>query len=233
MFYSATRRADPVNSPNVRGKTTMRSPKDVVANPWNPNRMTPEMLDSLRSDFRNEGYIAAQAVLVWGKDDAGKTRNMIIDGEHRWTAASQEGFAKIPMVFLDGLSESEAKALTIKMNQKRGQFVEELLAPVVQGLQETIEAGAMADLGFDQKQLDKLLSFSSDVGGGKAKSKGTERVGSPVDPASVRVVQLFYDNDGAAKFDASMEKLVKEYGNENASEVVIEAMRREAERAAK
>lgn len=147
-------------SPTVRGVAVLRPLADVVANPWNPNRMSDHMFRSVVHGLKTDGWVASQALLVWGTDETGATRNTIIDGEHRWRAAQEAGFTAGPMVFLDGVSELEAKALTVKLNQKRGEWDDELLAGLLRELQDSAppDLDLSLDLGIEREVMATLAA---------------------------------------------------------------------------
>ena len=142
---------------HVRGKVVTFPLDKLKPNGWNPNVVTPEKMASIEYGFRTDGWLASQALLVWRKDDAGKIQNVIIDGEHRWKAARTVGLADGPVVFLDGVSETEAKALTIKLNQKRGEWDEDALGKLLREVQGSSEDLGL-DFGFDDKELGRLLA---------------------------------------------------------------------------
>lgn len=76
----------------VVGEVVMRPLSDVQKNSWNPNRMTDFMKESLKQGLLSDGWLKSQSLLIWGTDDKGERRDVIIDGEHRWSAASELGF---------------------------------------------------------------------------------------------------------------------------------------------
>jgi ParB-like chromosome segregation protein Spo0J len=145
---------------HVRGKVVTFALDKLKPNGWNPNVVTPEKMASIEYGFRTDGWLASQALLVWRKDDKGKTQNVIVDGEHRWKAARNVGLAEGPVVFLDGVSETEAKALTIKLNQKRGEWDEDALGKLLREVQASSEDLGL-DFGFDGAELERLLAVSS------------------------------------------------------------------------
>jgi hypothetical protein len=137
----------------------MRPLSSVRPNGWNPNRMAPHVYESLRHALKQDGWLASQALLVWGTDDKGARRDAIIDGEHRWTVAREIGFTEGPMVFLDGIPEARAKALTIAMNNRRGEFDDALLADLVKSIEADIDAANLAlDLALADSELSAMLA---------------------------------------------------------------------------
>jgi hypothetical protein len=122
-------------------------------------------MDALTHGLRTDGWLVSQSLLIWGKDDKGVEQNLIIDGEHRYSGALKVGITTGPMVLLDGLTEIQAKALTIKMNQKRGDFDDAALELLIREL--VADAGSIdgmdLDLGFDERDLIKMAGAVIDA----------------------------------------------------------------------
>lgn len=156
---AATRRKAP--EAVITGKVVMAPLSRVTPNGWNPNRMTEFLMKSTREGMRKKGWLAAYALLVWGTDRAGKRRDVIIDGEHRWRIARELGIQQGPMVFLDGLTEQQAKELTIELDNKRGRFDEVALRDLVGSLDQ--RDGLAFDLGFDDDSWKKLIAPSNAI----------------------------------------------------------------------
>lgn len=139
----------------VTGKVVLTPLDRVQPNGWNPNVMTEFQLESTRDGMLREGWLAAYALLVWGTDETGARRDIIIDGEHRWRIARELGLAKGPMVFLDGLTEARAIELTIAMDNKRGRFDDVKLRDAINLIGE--DDGLAFRLGFDDAAFKALL----------------------------------------------------------------------------
>ncbi len=147
--------------PKIRGEVVIKPLAGVDKNPWNPNVMSEEMKASLRHGLKHDGWLVAQSLLVWGTDENGNVQNTIIDGEHRWTEAKGLGMSDGPMVFLNGITEAAAKALTIKMNQKRGAFDDDKLAQVVVDLADALgDIDLGIELGLEEDYLAGLTQPS-------------------------------------------------------------------------
>lgn len=145
----------------LRGKVEIL-PLDLVApNPWNPNRVPEHVMEAIRYGFRTDGWLVSQALLVWATDEIETPQNLIIDGEHRWKCARDVGLHEGPMVRLYGLSLREAKALTVKLNQKRGDWSEDGVARVLAELATEGEVLAV-DFGFAQTEIDALLALGAE-----------------------------------------------------------------------
>lgn len=126
----------------------------VRKNSWNPTSITAAERERIKHGLEVDGWILSQSLLVWGKDEKGVRRNVIIDGEQRHTVALELGRTRGPMVFLDGLTEAQAKALTIKMLARRaggaGAFDMTKLAASIPSIRAELSGPNLAlDLGLD------------------------------------------------------------------------------------
>lgn len=145
-------------SENFQGREATLLLASLRPNDWNPNRLTPRQYASLKYGLEKEGWYSSQKLLVWGTDNKGVLRNIIIDGENRWRAAREVGYEQGPAVVLDGLTEAQAKALTIKLDNKRGTFDNNLLSKLVQQLAEDGSDNLALELGFTDEEFVKLTT---------------------------------------------------------------------------
>lgn len=106
----------------VGGEVQVRRLDAFAPNPWNPNEMEPEEFESLKEGLRVKGWARSDALLVWGTNEDGKLQNLIINGEHRWSAAREIGMVDGPVVVMDGISREEAVQWTIRLDKARGRF---------------------------------------------------------------------------------------------------------------
>ncbi len=130
----------------------------VQPNTWNPNRMTQYQIESTRAGLLADGWLAAYALLVWGTDEKGIQRNIIIDGEHRWRIARELGFPEGPMVFLQGVTARRAKEMTIEFDSKRGHFDNVALRDLIADI--GVDDGLAFRLGLDNEAFDALMNPS-------------------------------------------------------------------------
>lgn len=206
----------------------------VKPNGWNPNGMSPFERESLRIGLQTDGWLMSQSLLIWRTDDKGKERNLIIDGEQRWTVAQEAGFKRGPMVFLDGLPETEAKALTVKIDAKRGKFRDEPLGVLLREIQYELkgEDSLSLNLGIPEESLMVLLSEPEIVlpGAGADGGVGEEPsgAGTGLPTSTVRMVQVFLNPETHAEFSELVRSLASKYGTKNVSDTVLEAIRRAA-----
>lgn len=142
----------------LRGAVEILPLDTVEPNGWNPNVVPPHIMESIREGFRTDGWLVSQALLVWATDEHGVAVNRIIDGEHRWEAARAVGLTEGPMVLLRGLPVHEAKALTVKLNQKRGAWDLAGLGALLRGLEEAAVPVEAASMGFTVAELDAIVA---------------------------------------------------------------------------
>jgi hypothetical protein len=230
-------------SPRLRGEVRILPLDSVQPNSWNPNTMTPDMRASLRHGLVQDGWLVSQALLVWGADQYGEEKMLIIDGEHRWEEARALGMSDGPMVVLNGIGEADAKALTVKLNQKRGVWNEDALAKLLQEISAESRDGISGiDLGFADEQLMKLLAETpaelpapppSDTSSGPSTEPQPRVEGEvtapPPEESHVRMVQLFLDDVTQPVFMERIKKLSERYGTKNVTDTVMEAVRRAEE----
>lgn len=133
----------------------------VEPNDWNPNRFDDFTFQSLVHGLKTDGWIASQSLLVWRTDENDEEKMIIIDGEHRWKAAKEAGFQRGPAVFLDGLTEAEAKALTVKLDSKRGEFDPLSLGTLIDSIREDyVSDNFYLELGVPEKEAQRLMLAS-------------------------------------------------------------------------
>lgn len=215
--------------PRVVGEVVMKPLTTVRPNDWNPNEMTAFEHEALRAGLESDGWLKSQSLLVWGTDERGKTRNVIIDGEQRWTVAKGMGFPQAPMVFLHGLTEAHAKALTVKLDSKRGKFNQDRLGALLRAIQHDLDVPNLAlDLGIPEEPLMKLLAEpeipTGDEGNPTRTGGGGDMPAGKT--AHVRMVQLFFDVPQHDEFMEQVKVLRDRYRTESVTDTVREAIRR-------
>lgn len=98
-------------------------------NPWNPNKMTDEMLAKERASIERFGFVDPITVRrlparMW----------QIIDGEHRWIVARQLKLTQVPCFDVGEIDDATAQQLTIVLNDTRGQTDPRKLGGLLSGL---------------------------------------------------------------------------------------------------
>jgi len=140
-----------------RGKTSWAPVGSLRANPWNPNVMTPFMVERACESIRQFGFV--DPVLV--RDVPGTRGHEIIDGEQRWRAAQSVGLDRVLVLSLGEIDDHVAKRLTIVLNETRGKFDRDGLADLVRDLlsveDESVRAEVLSVLPYSSGEIDALL----------------------------------------------------------------------------
>lgn len=220
----------------IVGEVVHKALAEVQPNPWNPNHMTAFEKESLKHGLRHDGWLSSQSLLVWGTDERGRKKNLIIDGEHRHTVAVELGFTQGPMVFLQRVTEAEAKALTVKMNGKRGTPDRDELSELLRSIQHDLTADSMSlDLGIEDEKLMALLAEAEveDPLANVSKPDEFEPLLPGGKASHVKMVQLFFDPEQHEEFHTRVKALAARYKTNNVTETVMEHLRRAAAPASK
>lgn len=176
----------------------------IKPNAWNPNKQNEEIFQKAKESIEKFGFI--DPVLVRQVGDTFE----IIDGEHRWRAATALGYTEIVVENMGIVSDGEAKALTILMNNIRGEDDPikrgELFLDLKENYPDLLELMPFSE----QLILDeiKLIDFEMDYAGEK-----------PVDPThtvfrfsvpneKVPEVNQVLDSLGAGSHDAAFLELI-------------------------
>ncbi|MFH1141637.1 MAG: ParB N-terminal domain-containing protein [Chloroflexota bacterium] len=80
-------------------------------NEYNPNRQTEDEFEMLKASMREDGF--TQPILAMQD-------GTIIDGEHRWRAAKEMGYERVPVVKVS-MTEAQRRIATMRHNRARGQ----------------------------------------------------------------------------------------------------------------
>ena len=132
----------------------------VVANGYNPNAVSPDKLELLRTSIVDNGFCFPIVTIY----DADRDVFVIIDGFHRRLMAEPEwlDMPEVPVVVLDH-TLSQRMAATIQFNKARGVHQVDLDAEVVRAMIEQGQAEAdVADkLGMD---LDTVHRYKQITG---------------------------------------------------------------------
>jgi len=194
--------------PHLRGKVEIVDLTKLQPNGWNGNVMDDLERESVKAGFRKEGWLVSQALTVWRTDESGEERLIIIDGEQRWTCALDVGLTTGPVVYLDGITEEEARALTVKLYTRRGSWTDEALATALQPLD--LDVTDALDLGFEEPQFAELLSLEPEevAAGGNEEREGQQRDGKK-DGEAPYIFAILVECDSEADQQAKLDDCLK------------------------
>lgn len=130
-------------------------PGVLMPNGYNPNRMDDEMYAKAIASIRAFGFIDPITVR-----EVGLTYE-IVDGEHRWMAAKDEGLNPVPVITLGELDDDTAKQLTIVLNETRGSADPRKLAALLKDLSSRNSVtDLLATLPYSKDLFDRLIGAS-------------------------------------------------------------------------
>jgi ParB/RepB/Spo0J family partition protein len=121
-------------------------------NPWNPNRVAPEIYKKLRVYIEREGLV--EPLVVRPAEQPGHYQ--ILGGEHRARVAKELGMTHVPCAIVE-VDDRRAKILTVNLNELKGQSVPALLAELVHDLSRELSLEDLeSQLPYDLAQLEDL-----------------------------------------------------------------------------
>lgn len=175
---------------------------EIDANPWNPNKQNERQYQAEIESIAENGFLAP--ILVRANGD----RHEIIDGEHRWKALRQiaedgvEAKQNVPELIKAGVipaividvSDTQAKKLTIIMNETRGRADLADLGALLQEISVDLGDDLLTGLPYTDGQLKELMGmadFDWDQFGNGASDKEFDNA----DGDGFRVVALLNEED--------------------------------------
>lgn len=124
----------------------------IHPNPWNPNRQDEFIYGKELASIRTFGFVDPILTRDLGGDYE------IIDGEHRWKAARELDIDPVPIVNLGEISDSEARQLTIVLNETRGRPEPGPLRNLLEDLAGRQSVQSLLDvLPYTREQFDALV----------------------------------------------------------------------------
>jgi ParB-like chromosome segregation protein Spo0J len=122
----------------------------ITPNDYNPNKTTQRQQEAIAESLEKYGQLLE---IVVRPDPNNKGKYLIIDGEHRYNELDDEVFVNV----VHGLSDADAKKLTVIFNETRGEADPIELANLLASLQDELD-----DLGvglpYTKDELNDLLS---------------------------------------------------------------------------
>lgn len=134
---------------------------EIKPNSYNPNRQSDNDFDLLLRSISEDGFTQPiVAVRTADPDEAKQYPFTIVDGEHRWRAASQLGMTEVPLAVVP-MTLEQARIATLRHNRARGSEDIELATEVLRDLE---RLGAL-DWAQDSLQLsdDELNRLLEDI----------------------------------------------------------------------
>ena len=164
--------------------------EEVFPNDWNANVQRKDTYSKLRKSIKQYGFIDTPLVRLT-KDGIYE----IIDGEHKWRAAKEEGYKEIDIDLLEGdVDDATAKSLTILLNNLKGEDDILKRAEILKQLREQRGEGQLGLMPFDDKQIEaeiRLLDFDfKDYENAEIETEEKEELELPIKKMKEIVLQL-------------------------------------------
>lgn len=123
-------------------------------NPWNINEMTVRQMEATRESIREYGFIDP---VTCRRVDG---RWQIIDGEHRWQAAVEEGLDLVLIQPIDLPDDAQARKLTLVLNQ-HGEAQRFRLAKELATIVQLLGDRAAPALAYTEEELADLVKLAA------------------------------------------------------------------------
>jgi len=139
--------------------------EEVFPNTYNPVIMGEKDFRLLKKNIQSEGFVGAILVRRATKEEKEErgANYIILDGEHRWTAAKELGFEKIPLIVMNR-TDDQGKIATISFNKLRGEFDSVKLAELIVDLRKrTSDEELHERLGFNVEALNDFSDLTKDI----------------------------------------------------------------------
>jgi len=135
---------------------------DLKVHPHNPRTISADRLEQLKASILKKGFY--EPILVWKKG------GVVLSGNHRLQAArelvedgyeflSHDGQKDVLPVVIEDIDYKTAEAILFEANNHYADWVDDKLKKAVQEAQ--AHGSDIADFGFSQKELDRLLKTAS------------------------------------------------------------------------
>lgn len=230
-------KAEPKHNINPDLAKLARPLKDLREDPKNARKHDERNVVAIASSLARFGQ---QKPIVVNAD------GVIIAGNGTFTAAKRMGWTHLAAVRFDkdAASEQLGYAITDNRSAELASWDDVILAEALKSLNEAND-GALVDYGFDDSEFMKLVAkveADADADAKAAAAPDAGPLGSNTPPAphagenvansTVRMVQLFLNDDTHPVFVDRVKVLAAEYGTTNVTDTVVEAVKREFARSA-
>lgn len=136
----------------LRGENKVVPIEALSPNPWNPNVQSEFIFEKEIRSLEKHGQLAPVLVRQIGGGFE------IIDGEHRYKAMRSLGATEIEVKDLGALSDTDAKQITILMNEIRGEPDEVRLQRLLQDLAQQVDLTELQEaMPYSEEEMKAYL----------------------------------------------------------------------------
>lgn len=134
--------------------------KQVTANDYNPNVMSPTEKKLLETSLTKDGYTQPVVVLSTQQDKTDQPRWQVVDGYHRYLLSKKNvlkkrlnGYLPVTLLNVENHGTADLMAATIRHNRARGQHQVAAMSDIVRDL---------SRLGWNDAKIGEELGMSPD-----------------------------------------------------------------------
>lgn len=147
----------------IRQKLQTVKLSKLVPNTWNYNEQSEEMLDKTKENVKHFGLMRPLVVREVNKGKGSYFE--IINGYHRFIAAKELGFKEVLINNLGSVTDSEAKMLTVLLNELKGTPNAVKLAGLIDGLYGSDSWETISELlPFDDVEVENFMKIAAEAG---------------------------------------------------------------------
>jgi hypothetical protein len=177
--------------------------EDVYPNPWNPNMQSTRVEEATTESIATYGMLDPLTVRPHPEEEG---KYQIIDGAHRQASCLRLDYKEIPVNIVHGLSNGEAKKLTIIANETRGYAEKVSLAQLLAELKPEFDEDLITGLPYYQDELDDLINLAKvDWEDFSETFQGT------ADEDSLENFVISHPQEGAESFNSSLEGFLEKF----------------------
>ena len=177
--------------------------EDVYPNPWNPNIQSVRVEEATTESIGTFGMIDPLTVRPHPEEEG---KYQIIDGAHRQASCMKLGYKQIPVNIIQGLTEGEAKKLTIVANETRGYAETTALADLLAEISPEFGEELIRGLPYYQDELDNLLQMANHDW-----EDFSETFQGTADEDSLENFVITHPQEGAESFNSSLEGFLEKF----------------------
>jgi len=178
--------------------------EDVFPNPWNPNIQSVRVEEATTESIGMFGMLDPLTVRPH-PEEQGKFQ--IIDGAHRQASCMKLGYKEIPVNIVHGLTEGEAKKLTVIANETRGYAEKTALADLLSQIQPEFGEDLIQGLPYYASELEDLLQMAEH----DWEDYNSNFDGTADETDSVEQFIITHPQEGAESFDTALNVFLEKY----------------------
>ena len=177
--------------------------EDVYPNPWNPNIQTTRVEEATIESIATFGMLDPLTVRPH-PEEVGKYQ--IIDGAHRQASCLKLDYKEIPVNIVHGLSDGEAKKLTIIANETRGYAEKIPLAQLLAELKPEFDTDLITGLPYYPDELEDMINLA----GVDWEDFNTDYTPEDLTETSTEF-SIIHPQEGAETLETSLKTLLEKY----------------------